>query len=433
MDVISKDNLRRAEALCDYCHPLQQPSSPMRPATIASNDAGSGIFASILITKAAVATFNISPFLIGSYIDRLGMSAAQAGRVLSCEILALALSNAIACVWLRGFDYRWLAQRLLLALIALNISCIFAGGYGVLLTQRIVVGAVEGALLAVGFGLLGTTSQPERNFGYYFAVSLTVGAINVRVLPLFLETAGVAGLFTNLCLYAGIALAGSFWLHGGASTAPRAAHVHDHASRSQFEPAVLSTTGLIALLAANYLYFVGQGGVWSFFERLGQQHALPLADITSALALSLLAGVVGGISSSLLNLRLGRVLPLIAAIAMASVGVGVLWGSPGIVAFAVAACLFNFANNFGHPYILGLAARIDGTGRLTILSGALHTAGQATGPFIVGLLVVPPDFTNALWVGMGMFAVTAVLIATIPVSSRVYAARRGTQRPAIPR
>lgn len=403
----------------------------MRSSTPDRNDACSSIIASILVTKAAVATFNISPFLIGSYIDQLGLSAAQAGRVLSFEILALSLSNAAACLWLRRFDYRALAQRLLLALIALNISCIFAGGYDMLLAQRIAVGAVEGALLAVGFGLLGTSSQPERNFGYYFAVSLTIGAINVRVLPLFLESAGVAGLFTNLCLYAVIALAGSFWLQSGAPVA-QAAPAHSHGSTEQTRPELISLTVLTALLAANYIYFVGQGGVWSFFERLGQQHSLRLADIANALALSLLLGVLGGLASSWLNLRLGRVLPLLAAIAMASVAVGMLWGSPGFVAFAAAACLFNFANNFGHPYILGFAAKIDRTGRLTILSGALHTAGQATGPFLVGLVVAPPDFTNALWIGLAMFALTVALIMPMAFADRVKTVPQGAQRAAIP-
>jgi hypothetical protein len=385
----------------------------MHPAPLDRNDACSNIIASILVTKAAVATFNIAPFLIGGYIDRIGLSAAQASRVLSVEIFSLALSNAAACFWLQRTDYRWLAQRLLLALIAVNISCIFAGGYISLLGQRTVVGALEGALLAIGFGLLGTTRQPERNFGFYFAVSLSVGALNVRILPMFLQTAGIAGLFINLSLYGVIALAGSFWLprrsgaaHGGTAGQTAGSVVALKASQR----IAISFAPLAALLTANYVYFIGQSGVWSFFERLGQQHSLPLATITSAISISLFVGVAGGLAASGLGLKLGRLTPLIAAIAMACASVGILWESPGPVAFTVAACLFNFGNNFGHPYILGLASKIDSSGRLTVFSGALHTAGQATGPFIAGLLVTPPDFSNALRIGLSMFALTIALI-----------------------
>lgn len=386
----------------------------MQPSQHNPTDAPGNIIASILVTKAAVATFNISPFLLGGYIDHIGLSASQASRVLAVEIFSLALSNAAACLWLHRFSYRSLAQRLLLALIALNVSCIFSTGYDTLLAQRAAVGVVEGALLAVGFGLLGTTSHPERNFGFYFAASLTVGAINVRILPLFMETAGVTGLFTNLSLYAVIALAGSFWLRRGGFSAQEPAPSHARPADAAGAPRLaIPLVTLVSLLVANYIYFVGQGAVWSFFERLGQQNSLPFENIASALSLSLLVGVAGGLAASWLDVKLGRLVPLLVAIAMACASVGILWNSPGVVAFAIAGCLFNFANNLGHPYILGIASTIDRSGRMTIFSGALHTAGQATGPFIAGLLVSPPIFTNALWVGVVMFGLTVVLVAPL--------------------
>jgi fucose permease len=67
----------------------------------------------------------------------------------------------------------------------------------------------------------------------------------------------------------------------------------------------------------------------------------------------------------------------------------------------------------GHPYILGFAAKIDKSARLTVLSGALHTAGQATGPLIAGMLIFNGDFSYVLWLGVGAFATTVLLF--IPV------------------
>jgi hypothetical protein len=86
--------------------------------------------------------------------------------------------------------------------------------------------------------------------------------------------------------------------------------------------------------------------------------------------------------------------------------------------FLVAACLFNFGNNFGHPYTLGLTSKLDRSGRLTVLAGALHTGGQATGPFIVGMMVMPPDFLNALWVGLIAFALTPFMILPAALADR---------------
>ena len=371
------------------------------------------ILASMLLAKTAVATFAIAPFLVGGYIDHLGLSAAQAGRALSFEIFGLAVANASAFFWIHKVAYRRWATVLLVLVAAANLLCIAAPGIAVLLVLRGAIGLFEGALLALGFGLLGVTRRPNRNFGYYFAISLTIGAINVRILPLFLENAGVTGLFVNLSLYAVLALLFSAWL-------PRDAigSSGDRAGPSPQKGFAIAAIPLAFLIVANYVYFVGQGGVWSFLERLGLQYAIDLDGIASALSLSLFAGVAGGAVAGWLDLRLGRAVPLVAAVSLAAVSIGILFTAPGYAAFTLAACLFNFGNNFGHPYVLGFAAKIDPSSRLTVLSGALHTAGQASGPILAGLIVTAADYSNVLWLGWLAFGATLILFLPVIVSLR---------------
>ena len=378
------------------------------------------IVASILFAKAAVATFSIAPFLIGGYIDHLGLSVSQASQALSVEIFALALANASAFFWIDRVVCRVWAKYLLLLLIALNISCIYAPGFEVLVLQRAFVGVVEGMLLALGFGLLGRTQRTSRNFGFYFAISLSVGAINVQILPLFLERFGVTGLFVNLSIYAIIALMGSGWAQRTSIREANAIAVGSFKSSWAAKPNTINfpLMGLLFFLLANYVYFIGQGGVWSFLERLGFQQGLDLISIANALSLSLMAGVAGGFTASWLDLKLGRVVPILTAISFAILAIYILWAVPGIFAFTIAVCLFNYGNNLGHPYILGFAASIDKSARLTVLSGALHTGGQATGPLIAGLLVNSSDFTAALWLGVAAFLATILLLATVGLLAR---------------
>ena len=175
---------------------------------------------------------------------------------------------------------------------------------------------------------------------------------------------------------------------------------------------------LLFLLLANYLYFVGQGAVGSFLERLGLQFQLDLVVIANALSLSLVAGVLGGATAGWLDLKFGRVLPLMVAIGMAILSTVVLWSEPGWLAFTIAVCLFNYGNNLGHAYILGFAANIDKSARLTVLSGALHTGGQATGPLMAGLMVVQPDFSPVLILGFATFIATIILFVLAAVLGR---------------
>ncbi len=271
------------------------------------------ILAHILFAKAAVATFSIAPFLVGEYIDYLGLSPARASQILSIEIFALAIANASAFFWIDKVPGRLMARILLVAIVLLNFVCAATGSADMILVVRGVIGLFEGSLLALGFGLISNSTRPDRNFGLYFAISLSVGAINVRILPLFLEEAGVVGLFLNLSLYGIIALAGSFWAQKDSIRSLQNAESTEEES-AKAPKIAFPMVPLILLMAANYIYFIGQGGVWSFLERIGQQQALDLACIASALSLSLIAGVAGGFLAGWLDTKWGRLPPLLIAI-----------------------------------------------------------------------------------------------------------------------
>ena len=368
------------------------------------------IVSAILLSKAAVATFSLAPFLLGAYVDHLSLSAREASQVLSAEIIGIACANILAAlVWIHRADGRKTAIGLLVTLATLNLTCTSIDAYGPLLAMRFVIGIVEGSLLALGFGLLGTTIRPDRNFGLLFATSLMIGGINVRALPVFLPETGATGLFANLALYSVAALLTIAWVPSGRVTAGAARA----ASGSLRGRHMLPVAALVGLLAANYIYFIGQGGVWAFLERWGLQRGLELEAIAGALSLSLFAGVAGGLAAAWLDRRFGRALPLAGAIVAAIAAIGLIRHGGGAVAFGLGACLFIFFNNFGHPYILGLASSIDDSSRLTVLSGALHTGGQATGPFLVGLVVSDSDFSNALL--LGTIILTLTLIILLPV------------------
>jgi len=61
---------------------------------------------------------------------------------------------------------------------------------------------------------------------------------------------------------------------------------------------------------------------------------------------------------------------------------------------------------------------VDKSARLTVLSGALHTAGQATGPLVAGMLIIDGDFSYVLWLGVGSFLTTVLLFVAVLVLGR---------------
>ena len=128
-------------------------------ARVHGRDNWRSVLSAILLAKAAIATFSLAPFLLGSYVDHVGLSARQASQVLSIEIISIAIANVCAALlWIhRANCFQW-ARRLLVLLIVLNLACIYAGNLSTLLVLRSAVGVTEGSLLAIGFEI----SKAER-------------------------------------------------------------------------------------------------------------------------------------------------------------------------------------------------------------------------------------------------------------------------------
>lgn len=70
--------------------------------------------------------------------------------------------------------------------------------------------------------------------------------------------------------------------------------------------------------------------------------------------------------------------------------------------------------------MLGFAAEIDASSRLTVLCGALHTAGQASGPILAGFIVTAADYSNVLWLGWLAFGAALILFLPLIVSLRTH-------------
>ena len=152
------------------------------------------------------------------------------------------------------------------------------------------------------------------------------------------------------------------------------------------------------------------GPIW---KRIGIADGLSIKQVASGLSTSLLLGVIGALTASLLNVRWGRVVPLGLAIVAAILSVILLQWKITLSTFIVAVCVWNFANNFGHPYLLGYLAAIDKSGRYVVISAAMQTGGMGLGPAIVALSITGADYDSVLWFGLVCF--TLALLLFIPI------------------
>jgi MFS family permease len=177
------------------------------------------------------------------------------------------------------------------------------------------------------------------------------------------------------------------------------------------EDAVNLTTGMKTLaLFAMLAYFMAQGVVWAYLFLIGLAGGLGEQAVANGLTLSQFAGIAGAMLAAIMAHRFGRSLPLTIGILGGALCLYFLVGSFEFMAFAVAVCVYNFAWNLTHPFLLASMASFDRRGRVVVYAVAMQMVGLAIGPGLAASVISEGDYINVNWLGAGLFVASLALI-----------------------
>lgn len=365
---------------------------------------GLGVFGVGLINTAVLNTF---PFLAGGLIDGRGMSATEAGLLISAELLvsalvALALSRPSLNLAPRSLGLAGCCLFAVGGLMAAN-----AGGHA-LIAARLLAGAGEGVALAAGGRALAMAPSPAR-LSARVAVALAVFG---TMLALGAGLVVAAGGYSRGCFY----LAAVGMLGAGLSLFIPRTHGRRTSADPSGEPKAYNWPAAIPIIGAAGLMFLSAGAIWNFSERIGLQAGLTPAAVAATIAFTSLAGVVGG-AVAVAMARLGRDFLVVGAGAVVFGGsVATLALATGPLQYAAALSVLSFAFVFVGPFILSIAVRIDASGGLAGAAQGAQMLAGAVAPFIGGLLLSKVSF-RAL-------AVLAAVTSALSVASLIAAHRR---------
>ncbi|WP_066514331.1 hypothetical protein [Sphingobium cloacae] len=154
------------------------------------------------------------------------------------------------------------------------------------------------------------------------------------------------------------------------------------------------------------------------------QQSLPLSLIVRGLA-GLGSGVFVSLSFTLIGLKFGRIIPTAGAVAGSIVSLVFLLGPFSSLAFAVAAGAYCFFWNFMHPLLLSFLSKIDKTGGILAHGIAAQMLGTAAGPALAALIVAQNDYSHVLWLGIGLYALTLVMVLPLLVRLHRHGRKQG--------
>jgi predicted MFS family arabinose efflux permease len=162
-------------------------------------------------------------------------------------------------------------------------------------------------------------------------------------------------------------------------------------------------------LLAQLSFGVGIMLLWSFAGQLGAAHGFRASAVAQVLSASLFASIAGSLVAALIGTRrwsrwvmiLGTVL-IVTATALAAI-------SSRFAVFVITLMAFGFCWNLLPPFQLGIASRLDFTGRLVVLSIAAVKLGYAIGTAACGFISTRISFQGAAAVAGVCFTFSLML------------------------
>jgi len=337
------------------------------------------VTAAILLSCAGIFMVFGMPFFVGGLISELGFTQAQANLISSAEIAGMALSSLLGAVWIGRFNWRHVALFALFAVLAGNLLSFYVENFQVLVATRFITGLVgHGTAFALGVAAIGNTSQPDRNFGFTIASQVAMGALTALIVPKTIAIYGIAGMCAPAAILAVVAMA----------FIPRLA-TSGHAQTPDSNQS--KRTGILILpLLGLLVMIIWQMGVGPFFNNLvpyGISIELDPSDIGTALFLSTGLSIIGPLTASALANKINRNVPVCIALTVQLLIILSFQGDITWIGFTVRAILFQTAWNFTGPFLMGMIANLDESGRYSVLIPASQLGGIALGHAVIASLV----------------------------------------------
>ncbi|MEX5269632.1 MFS transporter [Kocuria sabuli] len=368
-------------------------------------------------------TANLVPVMIVALTGGLGLSVTAAGTLMTASLLACAAACLATSRWTaRGG--RYIVARAGLALTALGFgAAAFIPSVPVVVAGVVLGGLGAGGAVSAGGAALGALRNPDRASGISGFTNRAVVSVVLFVIPVL-----GAGMGSAFGLLAGLALAALLttgWLPD--RPAPGALPALE---TSPTAPAAMSSrrtsTAGVGLLACFALWALSEDSLWAVAATMGADQAgLDETGMGLVLSLSTLGGLVASALVGLAGRRLGRTVPLAAAL----VAGGLLKLLAGTVTdpgwYMVVVIAWNTLYMLSFIYIVAIAAALDASGKWSAPVLGVYLVGSSFAP-VFGTSVSAAAGYTAL--GAVLAGITFVLLIPLLLVSR-HSVRTEAARP----
>jgi predicted MFS family arabinose efflux permease len=343
------------------------------------------------------------PALLGALSQGFGLGTSELSKLASAELVGFLLATLFTSSKTVPDLKRWLLIGCSV-LIAANVVLLLFAPRAPFLELRLGAGLGSGVGFGYALKVCALSERPTRSFG------ILTGSMSIMMIVGFQAIANLISIQTTIGgavdpdgvktvartvfgIYAALAAVAAIVYLTNVPPAPATSSPQSAAQRARGLPEPLVLLALLAIV----LSFIGQGSVWAFLQTLGVSHGFSIGGVANAMSAFAIIGVVGSFAAAALPPRTPRWFAIGVTLLVLCGGLYALYAPRSLGWYVVGCGIGGFYWNFALPLILGLLARIDHTGRGSVIGGTMSSAGSAIGPLLAGLLIQGANYQPVGW------------------------------------
>lgn len=348
------------------------------------------------------------PVISTAWVDNLGFSEVEVGRVAGADLGGLAIGAVLAALFVAKVDRRHLAVFAAVLTIAANALCMVYKGYEVTLWLRLLAGTGAGIYTGIAVATIGGHSKPAFAFGVeLFAFAGSQGA-ELALLPYL----SMEGIYTTLIVTYVVGLLFISWLPRRPvdKTLDVEIDVEEPSGEHHVEHKHVPAYVPWMVLSAIVLTYINIGAYWTYIELSTVDSAASPEWVADMLWISSVFSVIGCLFAVLLSNRFGLARPLLVTLVFqASIVVMLVFG---ITNFTVAFSMyfFNFCWIFVDIYQSATIANVDHSGRFPAMIPAAQGLGNFLGPNIAASVLAWNFGYNGVFIMCASASIAAMLV-----------------------
>lgn len=343
------------------------------------------------------------PVLSTAWVNLLGFTEVQVGRVAGADLGGLAVGAVISSIFVARVNRKLLVAIGLLLSIGGNALCIVFVEYEPVLALRVIAGLGSGIFTSVAIVTLGGTTAPVRAFNYLMLGFAFSTALELHILPQ-LSMNGIYLFLIGLNVFCLMLLK---WLPS------RPIDVEELIQQKESEAQVADwkvpkILPILCLVAICFTY-INIGGYYTYIELAAHADGISEEWMGPTLTWSSFFALVGCIAA-LICTRFGLFKPLFVSLFAMAFVVIMLQG--GITDINVMISLFGFYTlwTFVDVYQSAMMAHMDRKGSLIALMPGVQGFGQFVGPNISASVLGAGLGYSTMFVVSGSMAIIAMFI-----------------------